>query len=130
MITKDMNMGTLVPVFLFLTVQTMGGIWWAATLTSQFEVLTKTVAENQEVLTERIEKVDTERIEDRRRIYDRLVNTEKVIGEITANERASQVLLAGVKEDVQALRDELGANNALIRQLLATAVRAGDKVPP
>lgn len=117
-VTRDVNLGTLMPVIMFLLVQTLGGVWWAATLTRDMSSVKEQVALNNSALKERIDEVDAARTEDRRRIYDRIVGVEQVTSQIMASDLANRTLLEGLKDDVTVLRADLQQNNTLIRDLL------------
>ena len=117
-VKRDINLGTLIPVVLFLTVQTLGAVWWAATMTAQFDALQEYVRAETDNTTERINLIDQNRITDRQRILDRLVRVEGIATELAASERATSEIVEAIKDDINALREDLRDNNSLLRELL------------
>lgn len=117
-ISRDMNLGTLVPLILFLAGQTLGAVWWAATISAQFDALSDSVAQRETSINQRINLIDQNRISDRQRIFDRLVQVEKIATELAASERATSEIVEAIKEDIAALREDLRDNNNLLRDLL------------
>lgn len=129
--TKDVNLGTLLPLALFLTVQTMGGIWWAATITAGLDQVNAYVVESRvefrtAIAKEEKERIDdlaeetADRIDDRRRIYDRLVTVEKTSSEMIAEAQATAAIIQGMSSQIEALREDVRTNNELLRNLLVT----------
>lgn len=117
-VTRDVNLGTLMPVIMFLVIQTLGGVWWAATLTRDMSSVKEQISLTTAALKHRVEEVDAARNEDRRRIYDRIVGVEQVTAQIMASDQANRTLLEGLKDDVMELRADLKQSNALLRDLL------------
>lgn len=122
-VVVNINFSAVVTICIFLVVQGGAFLWSFSTLTAQVSNLSKDVQEYQSEYDERLTKETTQRIEDRRRIYDRIVDIEKVISAMTAQEQATRVLLEGLKEDVTNLRVELAANNKLIREILSGNIK-------
>ena len=117
-VKTDTNLGTIIPVILFLTVQTGGGIWWAATLTANLQALSDDVQESQLELRAAIANEEDERIADRRRIFDRIVDVEAVVNGVTAENQATRAIISALQDDLALLREDLRENNGLIRRLL------------
>ena len=120
-VTRDINLGSLVPIGLFLFAQTAGAIWWAATISAQFEALQAFVVQDRAGLETRVNNVDQNRITDRQRLFDRLVQVERLTTELSASERATTEIVGAIKEDIGALREDLRENNSLLRDLLTDA---------
>jgi len=116
--TRDVNLGTLIPIGLFLVAQTLGAVWWAATMTSRFDSLERAFTSGQSAVEADLEEETASRIEDRRRIYDRLVDAEQAVASITAESRATRAILDGVDKQLAELRTDIRTNNDLLRNVL------------
>lgn len=107
-ITKDVNLGTIVPIIMFLIVQTGGGIWWASSVHSAVNTLSETVEKMQS-------NIDDENLRQWARINSLEVATQTAMTEIAA----TNVALNSIKENIQELRYDMRQNNDLIREMLA-----------
>lgn len=124
--TRDINLGTVIPIALFLIVQTGGGIWWAATTTAQMGALAEGVKTSQADASKRMDDLELGRSEDRRRIFDRLVGVERTVTDVMTQETATRALLSGLEAQIEAMREDVKTNNALLRDLLLNLSNTGD----
>jgi len=85
MITKDLNVGTVITVGIFLTTQTITGVWWAATISADLGAMRSWQIRQDE----------------------RLVNVETEITGSTRQNAAIMALLDVLKERVNDNKQEI-----------------------
>ena len=106
-VTRDVNLGTVVPIALFLLVQSIGGVWWAASVNASVEQMQGAIASGAEDL--KAEQL---------RQWTRINALELASQQSVTAFQTLGVSLAGVKESLNELRYDLRQNNDLLRQAI------------
>ncbi|MDJ0827909.1 MAG: hypothetical protein QNJ16_20680 [Rhodobacter sp.] len=102
-VNRDLNLGTVVTVALFLVVQTGGAVWWASQMSAK--------------LTSIGEDVSAQAEEDLRQ-WTRINGNEDSIAQVIALEAAIEAQLTAFENSIDDLRIDLRSNNNLLRELL------------
>jgi hypothetical protein len=106
-VTKDLNLGTVVTVCIFLVVQTGAAIWWAAQTTAQLNTFVVTAADIQTDATARAIYVDNGQL----RQWERISALETTLSRV-------DTLNTVVQQQLSVLETEVKTNNDLLRELL------------
>lgn len=111
-VKNEINFGTLIPIVLFLIVQTAGGVWWASAIHS-------TVGQTVKNAHEYYESNNEENL----RQWSRINAVEDQANEILSNERALTTLMSRMESDLRTLRNEMKTTNELLREILIANAR-------
>lgn len=99
-IRTDMNIGTVIPIIIFLVGQTFIAVWGAATIHT-----------NLTQLTDRVELLRNEQAEVERRQWDRITSTEQQISTAMASGQTFERLLETVLRELSEVKSELRRTN-------------------
>ena len=124
-VARDVNLVALIPLAMFLLAQTVGAVWWAATMTARFESLQISVHEGQMSMQDDLIAETAERIDDRRRIYDRIVGVEAAVTAIGSDGLAVRATIDGLSSSVNELRADVRITNQLLRDALTNNKTGG-----
>lgn len=117
MVSKDVNLGTLIPIALFLIVQAGGGIWWASSIHSTVNQISAAQASN-------LADTNTTNL----RQWDRINFVDGAINGVLADQRANAAILQRVEQDIGGMRADLKATNDLLREMILSQVENYRKV--
>ena len=92
-VSRDVNLGTLLPIMALLLPMSLTAIWWAGTTTARFEAVVERLSDTDADTALKIAAETNNRIDDRRRIYDRLVEVEQSVAAMTASAGAQEVAM-------------------------------------
>ena len=106
-VKRDINLGTLIPIALFLIVQTGGGIWWASSIHSTVTQVTASHAKH-------VSDADSENL----RQWARISAVETALTAVSSTAETTAALLARIEADVDAVSEDIKETNNLIRDLL------------
>lgn len=119
-VSKDINLGTLVPIILFLLLQTGTGIWWASAVQSDMIQLRVAVLANTTL-------IDRERIDGDAESLRQGARITEVEGEVMKASATTQVIstkVDAITTSISELRSELSDSNKLILELLRLPARS------
>jgi len=102
-VNRDINLGTVVPIALFLVVQSATGIWWASYINAELRTI--------------VQDVENQAAEDLRQ-WDRINSTEDIVQQAIALEQATATAITAVQNDITVLRDDIRINSSLLRELI------------
>jgi hypothetical protein len=123
-VSKDINLGTLVPIILFLLLQTGTGIWWASAVQANMVQLRVAVLANTTL-------IDRERIDgdaENLRQSARITEVEGEVMKASANTQVISTKVDAITTSISELRSELSDSNKLILELLRLPARSASPV--
>ena len=106
-VNRDLNLGTVVTLAIFLGVQSGTAIWWASKITTQLGLLASTTQEIQGDVDDRNTEVSAEQL----RQWDRINSVETTLSRV-------DILNGVVQDQLKILRAEAKINNDLLREVL------------
>jgi hypothetical protein len=119
-VSKDINLGTLVPIILFLLIQTGTGIWWASAVqTDVLQLRVSVLANTSRIDSERMDS-DAENL----RQWDRISGVEAATRQASATAEVIATKVDNITTSITELRGELRDSNKLILELLRVPARA------
>ena len=112
--TKDINLGTLLPLIIFLSVQTGGAIWWASNISTNQDNLSKQIA----VLDARLEEAVADSDAEQLRQWSRINSNEDNLTRAIARDESFIAQIETLRGTIADMRSDLRANNDLLREVL------------
>lgn len=116
-VNGDANLGTIIPLVLFLTAQTVGAVWWAGTMTTAVEDL-------RIELTEFTVDQQAEQL----RQWDRINSVEQTSAQAAASVKALEKLLLEMDKDISLIQGDIREVNRYLKDILTQigAFKNGD----
>lgn len=103
MVKNDMNLGSLIPIGIFLVAQTVVAIWWASDVSTKIDTL--------------IQEVDDQAAEDLRQ-WARINGAEAQNVATNTNVAALRASVDSMRQEISILREDVRTNATILRQLL------------
>ena len=107
----------VVSVVLFLVAQTIGAVWWAASLSATVSNNGLALAAFTETLSEQNGQQDAENL----RQWTRINGSEIVIADLISDYRTSEVLMTEMRKDIEEIKHDTSATNELLREFIREA---------
>jgi hypothetical protein len=119
-VSKDINLGTVIPIILFLLIQTGTGIWWASAVqTDVLQLRVSVLANTSRIDSERMD-ADAENL----RQWGRISGVEDAVRQASASTQVISTKVDAINTSISELRGELRDSNKLILELLRLPARS------